>query len=314
VSGARILAGWSAGVVVGVAVGGVMASIRWIRYLLDPLIEITRPLPPLAFIPLFIVWFGIGETPKFTLILVGVVPIMIIATVSALDSVPKELVQARRSLGASPLWALATVRLRSALPPIITGMRPDHGRRLDQHRAVELIAATSGLGYLINNAGVNLQTRLVLSGILAISVLAIAFDGLLRLLHRLGAAVNWPPTLVRSRRHAERMPRRACPCLPTDPECCIPPYPTDRDAVDLLLESPVVRAQGLDFGCITSWVDVDAGFVVSAWYRKIGHAVGSRTGELVGNFGRNYSVSRALYQQDWDVQVVHSSCIEGTYG
>ncbi len=184
VSGARILAGWAAGVVIGVVVGGVMASIRIVRYVLDPLIEITRPLPPLAFIPLFIVWFGIGETPKFILIIVGVVPVMIIATVAALDAVPPELIQASRSLGASPLWALLTVRLRSALPPIITGMRLAMGGAWTSIVAVELIAATSGLGYVINNAGVNLQTPLVLSGILAISVLGIVFDSLLRLLHR----------------------------------------------------------------------------------------------------------------------------------
>jgi ABC-type nitrate/sulfonate/bicarbonate transport system permease component len=185
VSAARILAGWVVGVVVGIVVGGIMASLRPVRFLLDPLIEITRPLPPLAFIPLFIVWFGIGELPKFLLILVGVVPIMIIATVSALDSVPAELVQAGRSLGASPLWALVTVRLRAALPPIVTGMRIAMGGAWTSIVAVELIAATSGLGYLINNAGVNLQTPLVISGILAISVLGIVFDGLLRLLHRL---------------------------------------------------------------------------------------------------------------------------------
>jgi ABC-type nitrate/sulfonate/bicarbonate transport system permease component len=185
VSGARILAGWGAGVVIGVAVGGIMASVRFIRHVLDPLIEITRPLPPLAFIPLFIVWFGIGETPKFILIVIGVVPVMIIATVAALDAVPPELVQASRSLGASSLWALITVRLRSALPSIITGMRLAMGGAWTSIVAVELIAATSGLGFVINNSGVNLQMSLLLSGILAISVLGIFFDSLLRLLHRL---------------------------------------------------------------------------------------------------------------------------------
>jgi ABC-type nitrate/sulfonate/bicarbonate transport system permease component len=183
VSVGRIGAGWTVGVLIGVAIGGVMASVRPVRHLVDPLIEITRPLPPLAFIPLFIVWFGIGETSKFLLILVGVVPIMIIATVTALDSVPDELVQAGRSLGASPLWALVTVRLRSALPQIVTGMRLAMGGAWTSIVAVELIAATSGLGYLINNAGVNLQTPLVLSGIVTISILGITFDSLLRLLH-----------------------------------------------------------------------------------------------------------------------------------
>lgn len=162
-----------------------MASVRPLRHVLDPLIELTRPLPPLAFIPLFIVWFGIGETSKFLLLVLGVVPIMIIATVAALDSVPPELVKASRSLGASPLHALVSVRLRAAVPGIVTGMRLAMGGAWTSIVAVELIAATSGLGYLINNAGVNLQTSLVLSGILAISLLGLAFDGLLRLLGRL---------------------------------------------------------------------------------------------------------------------------------
>ncbi|GGF49723.1 taurine ABC transporter permease [Marmoricola endophyticus] len=184
VSVARIAAGWGVGVLLGIAVGGLMSSVPLLRHLIDPLIEITRPLPPLAFIPLFIVWFGIGETSKFLLILVGVVPIMIIATVAALDAVPRELEQAGRSLGGSPLRVLLTVRLRSALPSIITGMRLAMGGAWTSIVAVELIAATSGLGYLINNAGVNLQTPLVLSGIVTISILGIVFDTLLRLLQR----------------------------------------------------------------------------------------------------------------------------------
>src|SRR3954447_5219264 len=184
VSVLRIVAGWGAGVVIGIAVGGLMASSKVVRHLIDPLIEISRPLPPLAFIPLMIIWFGIGETSKFLLILIGVIPIMIIATVSALDAVPVELVQASRSLGASPVWSLVTVRLRSAVPAIITGMRLAMGGAWTSIVAVELIAATSGLGYLINNAGVNLQTPLVLSGIVMISILGILFDSLLRLLHR----------------------------------------------------------------------------------------------------------------------------------
>ena len=184
VSSARILAGWAAGVVVGVAVGGLMASVRLVRHLVDPLIELTRPLPPLAFIPLFIIWFGIGETSKFLLILLGVVPIMIIATVAALDAVPRELEQAARALGAGHVRTLLTVRLRAATPAIITGMRLAMGGAWTSIVAVELLAATSGLGYLINNAGVNLQTPLVISGIVSISLLGIVFDGVLRLAQR----------------------------------------------------------------------------------------------------------------------------------
>ncbi|GAB2487224.1 ABC transporter permease [Jatrophihabitans fulvus] len=183
-SAKRIVGGWAIGVVIGVAVGGAMASIRVVRFMVDPIIELTRPLPPLAFLPLLIVWLGIDDTPKTVLIVIGVAPIMIIATVTALDAVPNELVQASRSLGASPLWALLTVRLRAALPVIITGMRLAMGGAWTCVVAAELIASTSGLGFLINAAGQNLQMSLLLSGIVMIAIVGIVLDSLLRLLHR----------------------------------------------------------------------------------------------------------------------------------
>jgi ABC-type nitrate/sulfonate/bicarbonate transport system permease component len=184
VSMRRILSGWAIGVVIGVALGGAMASLRVVRFMVDPIIELTRPLPPLAFLPLLIVWLGIDDTPKITLIVIGVAPIITIATVTALDAVPQELVQASRSLGASPLWALLTVRLRAALPTIITGMRLAMGGAWTSVVAAELIASTSGLGYLINQAGQNLQMSLLVSGIVSIAIIGIVFDSLLRLLHR----------------------------------------------------------------------------------------------------------------------------------
>lgn len=183
-SAERIVTGWAIGVVAGVVIGGAMVSVRAIRFMVDPLIELTRPLPPLAFLPLLIVWFGIDNTPKIVLIVFGVFPIIAIATVTALDAVPKELVQASRSLGASPLYALLTVHLRAALPTIITGMRLAMGGAWTSVVAAELIASTDGLGYLINQAGQNLQMPLLLSGIVMIAIVGIVLDSLLRLLHR----------------------------------------------------------------------------------------------------------------------------------
>lgn len=180
----RIVTGWAVGTAIGIALGGAMASIRAVRFMVDPIVELLRPLPPLAFLPLLIVWFGIDDLPKVVLIVIGVVPILTIATVTALDAVPEELVQASRSLGASPLWALLTVRLRAALPTIITGARLAMGGAWTSVVAAELIASTSGLGYLINQAGQNLQMSLLLSGILAIAIIGITLDSLLRLLHR----------------------------------------------------------------------------------------------------------------------------------
>jgi NitT/TauT family transport system permease protein/taurine transport system permease protein len=189
VSLARIMAGFILGAFAGVIIGAAMASVRIVKDLVDPIIEVTRPLPPLAFIPLFIVWFGIGETSKVLLIMFGVVPIMAIATVGALEAVPNELLEAGRVLGASPRYNLLHVRIRAALPGIVTGMRIAMGVSWTSIVAVEMIAATSGVGYVIIQAGSYLVTSLVFSGIIIISVLGILLDsGLRLLLRRLGPA------------------------------------------------------------------------------------------------------------------------------
>lgn len=185
VSGRRILIGFGIAVAVGILVGSAMWAWRPLREMIDPVIELTRPLPPLAFIPLLIVWFGIGELPKIVLIVIGVLPIMIVSTVAALDAVPAEFEQCARTLGASHLYTLFAVQLRAAVPGIITGMRLSMGGAWTSIVAVEMIAATSGVGYLILQAGNYLVTSLVMSGIIAIGVVSLVFDAFLRGLLRL---------------------------------------------------------------------------------------------------------------------------------
>ena len=184
ISTGRILAGFLLGTIAGLIVGSAMAGIRVVRYLVDPILQVTRPLPPIAFIPLLVVWFGIGESAKVALIFSGVLPIVTIATLSALDTVPGELVHASRSLGASPLHTLIHVRLRHALPAVITGLRIAMGGAWTSIIAAEMIAATGGVGFVILQAGNYLQTSLIFSGIAFIAVLGFLFDSLLRLLLR----------------------------------------------------------------------------------------------------------------------------------
>jgi ABC-type nitrate/sulfonate/bicarbonate transport system permease component len=176
----RILIGFGVGVVAGVALGAAMSGTRIARHLIDPVIEVLRPLPPLAFIPLFIIWFGIGEMPKEVLIVIGVTPIMAVTTVAALDEVPEDLRLCARTLGASRLYTMLHVQIRSALPGILTGMRISMAGAWTSIVAAELIAATSGLGYLIQQAGDYLNTALVFSGIIAIAILGLTLDFSLR--------------------------------------------------------------------------------------------------------------------------------------
>jgi ABC-type nitrate/sulfonate/bicarbonate transport system permease component len=184
ISTARILAGFLLGTAVGLVLGAAMAGVRVIRELADPIVGVMRPLPPIAFIPLLVVWFGIGETSKVALIFFGVLPVVTIATLSALDAVPEELLHASRSLGASPLYTMLHVRLRAAVPGVITGMRIAMGGAWTSIVAAEMIAATGGVGFLILQAGNYLQTPLIFSGIAVIAVLGFVFDGLLRLVLR----------------------------------------------------------------------------------------------------------------------------------
>lgn len=183
-SSARIAVGFAAGAAIGITLGAVMAGVRVVRNAIDPFIELTRPLPPLAFIPLLIVWAGIGEVPKVLLILIGVVPVMTIATISGLDGVEPELLHAARSLGASERYTMLHVRVRAALPTVVTGMRLAIGVSWTSIVAAEMIAAQNGLGYVILTAGNFLDTALIFAAILVIGVLGLAMDSVLRLLLR----------------------------------------------------------------------------------------------------------------------------------
>ena len=176
----RILIGFVIGVTIGVAVGAAMSGWRFARHLIDPVIEVIRPLPPLAFIPLFIVWLGIGELPKEVLIIVGIIPIMAVTTVAALDEVPEDPRLCARTLGATRRYTLLHVQIRAALPGILTGMRISMAGAWSSIVAVELLAATSGLGYMIMQAGDYLNTALVFAGIITIALAGLILDGCLR--------------------------------------------------------------------------------------------------------------------------------------
>jgi ABC-type nitrate/sulfonate/bicarbonate transport system permease component len=176
----RILIGFVIGVACGVGLGAAMSASLVMRHLVDPVIEILRPLPPLAFIPLFIVWLGIGEMPKEVLIIVGVIPLMAVTTVAALDEVPDDLRLCARTLGASSRYTMLHVQIRAALPFILTGMRFAMAGAWSSIVAVELLAATSGLGFMIMQAGDYLDTALVFAGIITIAMAGLLLDAGLR--------------------------------------------------------------------------------------------------------------------------------------
>lgn len=182
----RMLLALLAAVVVGIPLGIVIGVFPLARHLLDPVIEFYRPLPPLAYLPLIVIWFGIGEASKVLLIFLAILAPVLIATAHGVASVSPLRQQAALSLGASRWQLLRHVILPGALPEIITGVRIGLGAGWSTLVAAELIAATRGLGFMIQSAAQFLVTDVVVLGIIVIALVAFALElGLRRLQQRL---------------------------------------------------------------------------------------------------------------------------------
>ena len=180
----RIAIALLAAAVVGVPVGILMGMNNTARGILDPLIELYRPVPPLAYLPLMVIWFGIGETSKILLIYLAIFAPVVLSTVAGVKSAQQVRLRAARSLGASRGQVLWYVVLPGALPEILTGLRIGLGVGWSTLVAAELIAATRGLGFMVQSAGEFLATDVVLAGILVIALIAFALELGLRALQR----------------------------------------------------------------------------------------------------------------------------------
>ncbi len=177
----RLAKGLFWGVAIGVPIGLAMGlSSRW-RGIFDPIVELLRPIPPLALIPLFIVWFGIGEEGKVNLLLFAAVWIMIIAARSGVLAVNTTKVHAAYSLGASKAQVLRHVILPNALPEIFTGLRVAIGVCWGTLVAAELLGASSGLGFTIFKARQFFLLDLMLSAVILISILGVTMDVAMRM-------------------------------------------------------------------------------------------------------------------------------------
>lgn len=172
----RVAVGFVGAVVAGVILGLLMAESRLVNRIIDPFVQFGRPIPPLAYIPLFVVWFGIGELPKVLLILVGTTPIIIINTIGGVRNIPAERFEVAECLGASRFQMFFRVTLPSSLPEIFTGMKVGIGIAWSTLVAAELIAASVGLGWLVEQAATQLQVAIVIVGIIAIGILGYAME------------------------------------------------------------------------------------------------------------------------------------------
>ncbi len=180
----RILIALVAATLCGVTVGLAMGLSPTLRGMLDPLIELYRPVPPLAYLPLMVIWFGIGETSKVLLIYLAIFAPVAMATLAGVQGAKQVRLRAARALGANRWQVLWYVIVPGALPDILTGLRIGLGVGWSTLVAAELIAATRGVGFMVQAAGEFLATDVVLAGILVIALIAFTLELGLRALQR----------------------------------------------------------------------------------------------------------------------------------
>jgi NitT/TauT family transport system permease protein len=176
----RLLLGWAIGCLISVPLGLAMAHIPLVRRAIDPSLNFFRFIPPIAFVSLALIWFGIGEPSKVALIVYTTSFTVIIATVSGALAVDPEKLRAAQCLGASERQLLFLVRMPATVPAIITGMRLGMANSFKTIVGAEMIGAKSGVGFLIWNSRAFLDFETIFLGIAILAAMGLLFDLALR--------------------------------------------------------------------------------------------------------------------------------------
>lgn len=176
----RVTTGFLLGSMIGLLIGLVMNWSKSISALLDPLIEVIRPLPPIVLIPFFIFWFGLGDLSQIVLIGLGCFMVMVVSTVVTARNVSPVYIRAARSMGASTFYIYRTCTLPAILPTLVSGLRVGAATGFGLTVAAEYLGAQGGLGYLIRNARTTLQTETILLAAILLGLESWGVDRLIR--------------------------------------------------------------------------------------------------------------------------------------
>jgi len=185
----RVLWGFGIAATLGIVVGTALGRSRLLEHLVEPMLEMLRPIPPLAFLPMMVLWFGIGEASKVAFIAYAAFFPIFTTTIEGIKYVDPVLIRAASSLGASERQIFWHVVLPAATPNIITGMRLAFGLSFFVIVAAEFIAADSGLGFLINDARTFFLVSNMLLGAAVIGIIGVLANVLLRKLE--GRLLRW---------------------------------------------------------------------------------------------------------------------------
>jgi NitT/TauT family transport system permease protein len=182
ISMTRVLVGFATGSLAGIITGVLLGRIQFLHDLLDPIIELLRYLSPTAMIPIAVIWFGIGELSKYFLIFWGTFFIVVINTTAGVWRAPIARQRAAECLGANQLQIFVLVVIPSAVPYIVTGMRVAMASSFMSIIPAEILAADSGIGYLLQKSSMLLQTNRIFVALLTICVLGFIVDRIFRFL------------------------------------------------------------------------------------------------------------------------------------
>jgi sulfonate transport system permease protein len=192
VSSGRVALGFAIGAGLAVLVGAAIALSSRAAALVDPSLQALRAIPSLAWVPLLLLWLGIDESPKITLIAIGAFFPVYLATVGGIQNVDRKLVEVGELLGFSRFELFRRILGPAALPPLFTGLRTALGLAWMFLVAAELIAATKGLGYLLSDGRETGRVDLVLCAILTLALLGKLSDSLIKLVE--ARALHWRDT------------------------------------------------------------------------------------------------------------------------
>jgi sulfonate transport system permease protein len=192
VSLARVVAGFLLGAVVGLALGVWSGLSRWGGLLVDPPVQMLRTLPHLALVPLFILWFGVQETPKVLLVALGVLFPIYLNVHAGVRGVDPKLLEMARVSGFDRREVLRHVVVPGALPSALTGLRLALGIAWLSIVVAETVSS-DGLGYLINDAREFLRTDVIVVGLVVYALLGLGTDALVRRVER--RALRWRPAI-----------------------------------------------------------------------------------------------------------------------
>jgi len=176
----RVLIGWSRALLIGIPIGLLIGRFRIVNWFVEPFINFFRFVPAIGFLTLFLMWFGVGEESKLILITYASIFPIIINTIYGVNTIDSVKYHAAESLGASSLQSFLTVTVPGSVPSILTGARLGLSAAIISIVGAEMLAANSGLGYLVYTSRLYYRTDYIFVGIVTLGILGFSADKFIR--------------------------------------------------------------------------------------------------------------------------------------